>query len=143
MGRTALVRIVLIAAAAAGCGNKTCPPQQQAPAAPPAAATAPAAAAAAAAPPPSCLRDVGQVQAYASGSPADPHRPTHTFSIVARDPATGALGVAVQSHWFAVGNGVTWAEAGVGAIATQSFAEPAYGRKGLLRMKAGASAPDA
>ena len=43
-----------------------------------------------------------------------------TYSIVARDPETGRLGVAVQSHWFSVGSVVSWAEAGVGAVATQS-----------------------
>ena len=47
--------------------------------------------------------------------------PVATFSIVARDPETGELGVAVQSHWFSVGSVVPWAEAGVGAVATQSF----------------------
>src|SRR5262245_7279924 len=57
-------------------------------------------------------------------------RPLHTFSIVARDPATGELGVAVQSHWFSVGAVVPWAEAGVGAVATQSFVNPAYGPDG-------------
>jgi uncharacterized Ntn-hydrolase superfamily protein len=67
----------------------------------------------------------------------------HTFSIVARDPATGDLGVAVQSHWFSVGSIVTWAEAGVGAVATQSFVDPGYGLKGLGLMRAGTSAPDA
>ena len=66
----------------------------------------------------------------------------HTFSIVARDPITGDLGVAVQSHWFSVGSIVTWAEAGVGAIATQSFVEPAYGYKGLELMRGGMSAPE-
>lgn len=70
-------------------------------------------------------------------------RPGHTFSIVARDPATGDLGVAVQSHWFSVGSMVTWAEPGVGAIATQSFVEPSYGPKGLALMRGGMSAPDA
>jgi uncharacterized Ntn-hydrolase superfamily protein len=60
-----------------------------------------------------------------------------TYSIVARDPETGALGVAVQSHYFSVGSVVTWAEAGVGAIATQSFAEPAYGPRGLALMRFG------
>jgi len=60
-----------------------------------------------------------------------------TYSIVARDPATGNLGVAVQSHWFQVGTVVTWAEAGVGAVATQSFVQPAYGPKGLALMKEG------
>jgi len=67
----------------------------------------------------------------------------HTFSIVARDPATGDIGVAVQSHWFSVGSIVTWAEAGVGAVATQSFVEPAYGFKGLELMRGGMPAPDA
>jgi uncharacterized Ntn-hydrolase superfamily protein len=66
-----------------------------------------------------------------------------TYSIVARDPDTGALGVAVQSHFFGVGRIVTWAEAGVGAVATQSFADPAYGPRGLELMREGASARDA
>ena len=67
----------------------------------------------------------------------------HTYSIVARDAATGQLGVAVQSHWFSVGSIVTWAEAGVGAIATQSFVNPAYGPRGLELMKSGLSAGQA
>lgn len=50
-----------------------------------------------------------------------------TYSIVARDPETGELGVAVQSHWFSVGSIVSWARAGVGAVATQSIGEPSYG----------------
>jgi len=70
-------------------------------------------------------------------------RPVHTFSIVARDPQTGDLGVAVQSHWFAVGAEVTWAEAGVGAIATQSFIDPGYGQLGLDLLRAGKSANEA
>ena len=69
-------------------------------------------------------------------------RPVHTFSIVARDPATGELGVAVQSHWFSVGSIVAWAEAGVGAVATQSFVDPSYGKNGLDLMRGGKSAPD-
>ncbi len=72
-----------------------------------------------------------------------PLRPAHTYSIVARDPATGELGVAVQSHWFSVGTAVPWAEAGVGAVATQSFVETSYGPLGLELMRAGRSAPDA
>lgn len=71
-----------------------------------------------------------------------PLRPVHTYSIVARDPATGEIGVAVQSHWFSVGTTVPWAEAGVGAVATQSFVEPSYGRRGIELMRGGASAPD-
>ena len=70
-------------------------------------------------------------------------RPVHTYSIVARDPNTGELGVAVQSHWFSVGPIVAWAEAGVGAIATQSFVDPSYGKLGLDLMRSGRSAPDA
>src|SRR4029450_1469587 len=64
-----------------------------------------------------------------------PVRPVHTFSIVARDPATGELGVAVQSHWFSVGSEVTWAEAGVGAVATQSFVDPSDGPLGLRPLR--------
>src|SRR5437899_4042846 len=76
-------------------------------------------------------------------TPTKPLRPVHTFSIVARDPATGEMGVAVQSHWFSVGSVVPWAEAGVGAVATQSFVDPSYGKLGLDLMRAGRSAPDA
>ena len=64
-----------------------------------------------------------------------------TYSIVARDPTTGALGVAVQTRYFAVARHVPWAEAGVGAVATQSFTETAYGPRGLDLMRAGMSAP--
>ena len=71
-----------------------------------------------------------------------PVRPVHTYSIVARDPGTGELGVAVQSHWFSVGPIVAWAEAGVGAVATQSFVDPSYGKLGLELMRIGKSAPD-
>ena len=70
-------------------------------------------------------------------------RPVSTYSIVARDPVTGELGVAVQSHWFSVGSVVPWAEAGVGAVATQSLVDPAYGPLGLELMRAGRGAPDA
>lgn len=66
--------------------------------------------------------------------------PVSTYSIVARDPATGEIGVAVQSHWFSVGSVVPWAQAGVGAVATQSFVDPAYGPLGLELMRAGRSA---
>lgn len=70
-------------------------------------------------------------------------RPVNTFSIVARDSQTGDLGVAVQSHWFAVGQIVPWAQAGVGAIATQSFVDPSYGQLGLELLRTGKSAPSA
>lgn len=65
-----------------------------------------------------------------------------TYSIVARDAATGQIGVAVQSHWFSVGSVVSWAEPGVGAVATQAFAEPAYGPKALALLRAGGTAAD-
>src|SRR5215212_10580489 len=60
-----------------------------------------------------------------------------TYSIVARDASTGEMGVAVQSHWFSVGSIVSWAEPGVGAVATQSIAEPAYGPRLLQRLRDG------
>jgi uncharacterized Ntn-hydrolase superfamily protein len=66
-----------------------------------------------------------------------------TFSIVALDPASGDLGVAVQSKFLAVGAVVPWARAGVGAVATQSFANVAYGPDGLDLLRGGASAADA
>ncbi len=53
--------------------------------------------------------------------------PAHTYSIVARDPVTGHLGVAVQSHYFGVGAVVPWAEPGVGVVAIQSFLNVGYG----------------
>jgi uncharacterized Ntn-hydrolase superfamily protein len=67
----------------------------------------------------------------------------HTFSIVTRDPQNGQLGVAVQSHWFAVGALCPWAEAGVGAIATQSLVDPSYGALGLNLLRTGHSAVEA
>jgi uncharacterized Ntn-hydrolase superfamily protein len=72
-----------------------------------------------------------------------PVRPVNTYSIVARDPATGELGVAVQSHWFSVGASVPWAESGVGAVATQSFIDPSYGALGLEIMRSGRGAKEA
>ena len=67
----------------------------------------------------------------------------HTFSIVARDPKTGELGVAVQSHYFSVGPIVPWAEAGVGAVATQSLVLVDYGPNGLELMRKGMTAKQA
>jgi uncharacterized Ntn-hydrolase superfamily protein len=66
-----------------------------------------------------------------------------TYSIVARDPSSGELGVAVQSHWFGVGGVVAWARAGVGAVATQSVAEVAHGPNTLERMQSGLAAAEA
>ncbi|MEE2657926.1 MAG: DUF1028 domain-containing protein [Candidatus Latescibacterota bacterium] len=80
---------------------------------------------------------------WASGVSArapDWRRPVATYSIVARDSLTGQLGVAVQSHWFSVGPIVPWAEAGIGAVATQSLVDPAYGPLGLELMRSGRSA---
>lgn len=70
-------------------------------------------------------------------------RPVATYSIVARDSATGQLGVAVQSHWFSVGSIVPWAKPGVGAVATQSFVDPSYGPLGLKLMAHGRTAEEA
>ena len=61
----------------------------------------------------------------------------HTFSIVARDPKTGELAVAVQSHWFSVGTVVAWGEAGVGVVATQSFVNKSFGMRGLNLLRDG------
>ncbi len=69
--------------------------------------------------------------------------PVATFSIVGYDAETGALGISVQSKFFAVGSVVPWAEAGVGAIATQSWANTTYGPKGLKLLKSGLSAEQA
>lgn len=67
----------------------------------------------------------------------------HTFSIVARDIDTGNLGVAVQTHWFAVGSMCPWIEAGVGAVATQSMVEVGYGPKALKLLRSGKTAHQA
>ena len=74
---------------------------------------------------------------------AEAARPVHTYSIVAYDPATGQLGAAVQSHWFSVGSLVPWVEAGLGAVATQSFVDASYGPLGLEMMRAGKSPQEA
>ncbi len=79
-----------------------------------------------------------QAQVYRSADPL-----AHTFSIVARDSVTGEMGVAVQSHWFSVGTAVSWAEAGVGAVATQSFVNKSFGLRGLSLLKTGLTAQQA
>lgn len=63
-----------------------------------------------------------------------------TFSVVARDSESGQFGVAVQTHWFGVGAKVPWAEAGIGAIATQARTNISYGPLGLMLMRAGKTA---
>lgn len=77
-------------------------------------------------------------QVYTSSEPL-----AHTYSIVCRDEKTGELGVAVQSHWFSVGTAVSWAEAGVGAVATQSFTNKSFGIRGLQLLKNGLTAQQA
>jgi uncharacterized Ntn-hydrolase superfamily protein len=79
----------------------------------------------------------------ASAAAQTPRRPVHTYSVVAVDSVTGEIGAAVQSHWFNVGSIVTWAEPGVGAVATQSFVDPSYGPRGLYLMRTGTSGPAA
>jgi len=76
-------------------------------------------------------------------APSDFLKRAHTYSIVAYDSVTGDLGVAVQSKFPNVGGIVPWARAGVGAVATQSLGNTAYGERGLELMELGASAPDA
>jgi uncharacterized Ntn-hydrolase superfamily protein len=70
-------------------------------------------------------------------------RPVNTFSIVGYDPATGDLGIAVQSKFLAVGAVVPWARAGAGAIATQSWANTSYGPRGLDLLAGGQTAEEA
>ena len=80
------------------------------------------------------------VAALLAAGPAAADRPVHTYSIVARDATTGEMGVAVQSHWFSVGSVVTWAAAGVGAVATQAFVDPGYGPRALALLGSGLDA---
>ncbi len=82
------------------------------------------------------------VPAFAADMPS-PAPLVHTFSIVARDPETGELGAAVQSHYFSVGPVVPWAEAGVGAVCTQSLVLVDYGPNGLDLMRQGLGARQA
>jgi uncharacterized Ntn-hydrolase superfamily protein len=65
-----------------------------------------------------------------------------TYSIVARDPATGRFGVAIQTCWPFVGAGCPWVESGVGAVTTQSYTEVAHGPNGLALLRGGLAAPD-
>lgn len=78
---------------------------------------------------------LSQQQLFFSNDPL-----ANTFSIVARDTVTGEMGVAVQSHWFSVGTVVSWGEAGVGVIATQSFVNVSFGPRGLEMLKTGMTA---
>jgi len=88
------------------------------------------------------LLAVAAAPAIAQPPAPEAHQPVATFSIVARDPATGELGVAVQSKYFSVGHVVPWAEAGVGVIATQANVNAGYGLKGLDLLREGMSAEE-
>ena len=79
-----------------------------------------------------CSFPISHAQQYKSDSPF-----AHTYSIVAYDPVTGDMGVAVQSHWFSVGAVVSWGEAGVGVVATQSFVNVSFGPRALQLLKQG------
>lgn len=74
--------------------------------------------------------------------PSGPWNPPGTFSILAYDPETGEIGAAVQSRVFSVGNGVLWAEAGVGAVATQAIVDVSYGPQGLELLRQGMAPKD-
>lgn len=79
-----------------------------------------------------------QAQMYKADAPL-----AHTYSIVARDASTGEMAVGVQSHWFSVGTTVSWGEAGVGVVATQSFTNKSFGLRGLALLKAGRTPQEA
>lgn len=82
-----------------------------------------------------------QEHALVADSPR-PWPPVATFSILGYDPATGEVGGAVQSRVFSVGNGVLWAEAGVGAAATQAIVDVSYGPQSLVLLRAGRKPTD-
>jgi len=67
----------------------------------------------------------------------------HTYSIIARDPNTGEMGVGVQSHYFSVGSVVSWGESGIGVVATQSFVNKSFGLRGLELLKQGKTPQEA
>lgn len=75
-------------------------------------------------------------------TPALPWPPVATFSILGYDPATGEVGGAVQSRVFSVGNGVLWAEAGVGAAATQAIVDVSYGPQAISLLRQGMKPAD-
>jgi uncharacterized Ntn-hydrolase superfamily protein len=79
----------------------------------------------------------GVVLCVAAAWPVSAQDPVATFSILGYDPATGEVGGAVQSRVFSVGNGVLWAEAGVGAAATQAIVDVSYGPKAIELLRAG------
>ncbi len=77
-----------------------------------------------------------------STTPSLPWPPVATFSILGYDPATGEVGGAVQSRVFSVGNGVLWAEAGVGAAATQAIVDVSYGPQAIALLRQGVKPAD-
>lgn len=79
---------------------------------------------------------------YTTIQPNEPWPPVATFSILGYDPETGEVGGAVQSRVFSVGNGVLWAEAGVGAAATQAIVDVSYGPQALSLLKTGMAPTD-
>lgn len=83
---------------------------------------------------------LAMILALVAHSPSAASGPVATFSIVARDGDSGDLGIAVESKFFAVGAVVPWARAGVGAIATQAFANTAFGPRGLALLEQGLGA---
>ena len=82
------------------------------------------------------------VGAQAHDAPSRPWPPVATFSILGYDPATGEVGGAVQSRVFSVGNGVLWAEAGVGVVATQAIVDVSYGPQALALLRGGMNPKD-
>ena len=80
---------------------------------------------------------VAAQDAHAASHPGRPWPPVATFSILGYDPATGEVGGAVQSRVFAVGNGVLWAEADVGVVATQAIVDVSYGPQAIALLRKG------
>ena len=83
------------------------------------------------------------LKVQSNGISEDTHHSIATFSIVARDSITGEIGIAVASRFFAVGTVVPWAKAGVGAVATQSFANTTFGWRGLELLERGITPEEA
>ncbi|MEO6444569.1 MAG: DUF1028 domain-containing protein [Gemmatimonadaceae bacterium] len=83
---------------------------------------------------------LGAQESHGSGG-ALPWPPVATFSLLGYDPATGEVGGVVQSRVFSVGNGVLWAEAGVGVVTTQAIVDVSYGPQGLALLRSGNMSP--
>lgn len=88
------------------------------------------------------LAPIARAQTGFNTMPALPWPPVATFSILGYDPATGEVGGAVQSRVFSVGNGVLWAEAGVGAAATQAIVDVSYGPQAIALLRGGMKPAD-